>query len=77
MCGCVLHWYGVVVGVGDVVKDVVDGDVVNVVVDFVVDDVVEVVVEAVVVVLAGGGVKGSQGTCLINMLQKIIARFDN
>ena len=58
-------------------KDVVDADVVNVVVDFVVDDVVEVVVEAVVVVLAGGGVKGSQGTCLINMLQKIIARFDN
>ena len=68
MCGCVLHWCGVVVGDGDVVKDVVDGDVVNVVVDFVVDDVVEVVVEAVVVVLAGGGVKGSQGTCLINML---------
>ena len=53
-------------------EDVVDADVVNVVVDFVVNDVVEVVVdvvvEAVVVVLAGGGVKGSQGTCLINML---------
>ena len=64
-----------VVGVEDVVKDVVDADVVNVVVDFVVVDVVEVVVEAVVVVLAGGGVKGSQGTCLINMLQKIIARL--
>ena len=61
-------------------KDVVDADVVNVVVDFVVDfmfdDVEEVVVEAVVVVLAGGGVKGSQGTCLINMLQIIIARSD-
>ena len=68
MCGCVLHWYGVVVGVGDVVKDVVDADVVKLVVDFVVDDVVEVVVEAVVVVLAGGRVRGSQGTCLINML---------